>query len=101
MWHFHGKQTMNTLRKCPFCSDTVIANVNGEHAECIKCGAVSHLEDWNTRPEEDRLRALLDEAVARLRQWRTRDVDWDDCIDPTDEFLARIAAELKGGVEDA
>jgi hypothetical protein len=92
---------MTTLRKCPFCSDTVIATVNGEHAECIKCGAMSDLEDWNTRPEEDRLRGLLDEAVDHIRHLihiidhGQPTIIVHDVMNNADAFNVRIAAERK------
>lgn len=49
---------MTEFRKCPFCGNDRVKVICG-YAECLRCHCQMHPDDWNTRPEEDRLRGAI------------------------------------------
>lgn len=71
---------MSELKACPFCGrEAREARVMGRMGIiCLRCHACMRsdeiasddatdvVENWNTRPEEDRLRALLKRAIKEL-----------------------------------
>ena len=76
------------LKPCPFCGGDIVRTIiddiaymtNPHTAVCKECGACgpnthsseSAIVDWNTRPEEDRLRARIAELEG-AQKWRPTD----------------------------
>jgi len=71
---------MNELKACqcggfPECD----SSSNRYRVECQFCGMNTGwcdtkedaVNSWNTRPEEERLQARIDELESKIKQWRT------------------------------
>lgn len=65
---------MDELKPCPFCGGK--ADYVGTEIECLECGVMMpktfafemQVDNWNTRPIEDALRAQLAEAQAEVER---------------------------------
>lgn len=76
---------MDELKPCPFCGGK--ADYVGTEIECLECGVMMpktfafemQVDNWNTRPIEDALRAQLAEAQAEVdTKWNISLLDSDD-----------------------
>ncbi len=76
---------MTTLKACPFCPPGVeppVEEMEDCGPGCPNCGVyLDTITEWNTRPEEDRLRALLREALPYLDDNYAASVDKLELID--------------------
>ena len=64
-----NKEKTETLKPCPFCDDGGMAysykdRYGGQWGKCKYCGAEKPLDEWNNRPDEDRLKAEIERLKA-------------------------------------
>ena len=75
------------LKKCPFCGSEgeilFYGNVSVKYASCknTKCSLMTPLDEWQSRPIEDALRAKLDEAKEALEVYAVKEAYHGDAKD--------------------